>query len=87
LREYETKKVEKKVLSKVTCDVCKKEIKKGEEYYNVTTHHNDWGNDSVDSFKDFDICSDDCLKVKFVEFVKAQEETKHIDIAKEKAEE
>jgi len=52
------------------CDVCGKEIPpttiphmSGEpvyDYYEVTTHHNDWGNDSVDSYEYFDVCSPDC---------------------------
>ena len=52
------------------CDVCGKEIpptaiphRCGEpihDYYEVTTHHNDWGNDSVDSYEHFDACSPGC---------------------------
>ena len=46
------------------CDICGKEIPpSGEQvydYYEVTTHHNDWGNDSVDSYEHFDACSPDC---------------------------
>ncbi len=52
------------------CDVCGKEIppttiphKYGEpiyDYYEVVTHHNDWGNDSVDSYEHFDACSPEC---------------------------
>ena len=48
------------------CDVCGKEIlphKRGGpmyDYYEVTTHHNDWGNDSIDSYENYDACSPDC---------------------------
>ena len=52
------------------CDICGKEIpptafphRYGEQvydYYEVTTHHHDWGNDSVDSYEHFDACSPDC---------------------------
>jgi hypothetical protein len=45
-KEYETKThtVTEKVLVKETryCDVCKKEITE-KSYWELTTHHNDWG--------------------------------------------
>ena len=61
------------------CDVCGKEIpptviphKYGEpvyDYYEVTTHHNDWGNDSVDSYEYFDVCSPDCANKLWEEYI------------------
>lgn len=61
------------------CDVCGKEIlptaiphKYGEpvyDYYEVTTHHNDWGNDSVDSYGYFDACSPDCAYKLWEEYI------------------
>lgn len=52
------------------CDICGKEIPPtviphiyGEpvyDYYEITTHHNDWGNDSVESYEYFDACSPEC---------------------------
>ena len=52
------------------CDICGKEIppavipfrygEPGYDYYEVTMHHHDWGNDSVDSYEYFDACSPDC---------------------------
>lgn len=55
-------------LRSVICDNCKKEIeikhssyRTGGVYYEVTTHHNDWGNDSRESFEYFDFCSYECL--------------------------
>lgn len=52
------------------CDICGKEIPPtnvphlyGEpihDYYKITTHHYDWGNDSIDSYEHFDACSPDC---------------------------
>jgi len=61
------------------CDVCGKEIlpttnphKCGEpiyDYYEVTTHHNDWGNDSVDSYEHFDACSPDCAYKLWEEYI------------------
>lgn len=62
-----------KTLTAVQCDICKKTInaKSGgwgndpDRYYEVTTGHRDWGNDSCDSIETRDICPD-CI-VKFVE--------------------
>lgn len=79
---------------KVFCDVCKKEIKqresnsvKGdyvtESFYKVTTSHSDWGNDSVDSVESKDICSDECLKVLFEEYLDSGSDTKEIKVVKD----
>lgn len=72
-KEYETKThtVTEKVLVKETryCDVCKKEIATN-SFWKLTTHHNDWGNDSIESYEYFDVCSADCLREKFDEYVK-----------------
>ena len=43
-----------------TCDICDKEIKKG--YWGICRHHDDWGNDSVDSYEYWDVCSQECAK-------------------------
>ena len=61
------------------CDVCGKELlpvnkdqlpghcKETEiyDYYRITTHHHDWGNDSIDSYEYVDCCCLDCA-LKFV---------------------
>ena len=69
---YETKEhfVTERVLVKreIVCDVCKKEIQRGAGYWEVTTYHNDWGEDSWESYKNFDVCSVECLKSKFEEY-------------------
>lgn len=52
------------------CDVCKKEIKLGETYLDITTGHHDWGNDSVESIKHHDCCSFDCAKHYIDEYEK-----------------
>lgn len=71
-KEYETKThtVTEKVLVKETryCDVCKKEIT-AKSYWELTTHHNDWGNDSIESYERFDVCSKDCMRKKFEEYL------------------
>jgi hypothetical protein len=73
-KEYETRThtVTEEVLVKETmyCDVCGKEIEAKNPYWNLTTHHHDWGNDSIDSYEYFDICSADCLRKKFDEYLK-----------------
>ena len=67
--EYETKThiVTEQVLIKSTryCDVCGNKIDDDMNYWDLQTGHNDWGNDSVDSIENFDICSERCLKEKF----------------------
>ena len=57
-----------------TCDVCSKDIpptsrefpRTMHPYYRISTHHNDWGNDSVDSYEYFHACSPACA-MKFTE--------------------
>lgn len=52
-----------KIMKKVdciVCDVCGKSLYPCTKYYEVLTGHHDWGNDSIDSVKNSDICSD-CL--------------------------
>lgn len=61
------------------CDVCGKEIpptavphEYGEpvyDYYEVTTYHNDWGNDSIDSYESRDACSPDCASKLWEEYI------------------
>ena len=35
------------------------------DYYRITTHHHDWGNDSIESYEYFDCCCIDCA-LKFI---------------------
>lgn len=69
---YEIKEhtVTERVLVKreLICDICKQKILHGVGYWEVTTHHNDWGNDSCESYEHFDVCSVECLKSKFDEY-------------------
>jgi len=71
-KEYETKTrtvTERIVVKEIRyCDVCKKEIT-AESYWELTTHHNDWGNDSIESYESFDVCSKDCMRKKFEEYL------------------
>lgn len=50
------------------CDVCRKKIETN-SYWELTTHHNDWGNDSNESYEYFDVCSKECLRKKFEEYI------------------
>lgn len=62
------------------CDICGKEIPPtviphiyGEpvyDYYEVTTHDYDWGNDSVKSYEHFDVCSPDCAHKMWEEYIR-----------------
>ena len=36
------------------------------DYYRVSTHHHDWGNDSCESYEYYDFCCVECL-TKFVQ--------------------
>ncbi len=66
----------------VKCDMCGDIIQKGKVYYHIITHHNDWGNDSIDSYEDFDLCSDCYLPFTENYFEKATG-TEEINISRE----
>lgn len=51
------------------CDICKKEIDTNKGYWELTTGHHDWGNDSEESIEHFDVCSQMCLMSKFAEYL------------------
>lgn len=55
------------VEAKRFCDICGKEITG--HYWEVTTHHDDWGNDSIDSYEYDDCCSTNCLRVAFFNYL------------------
>lgn len=52
------------------CDECGKELTQNGsglyDYYRLSTSHNNWGNDSCDSYKYYDFCCIDCM-LKFVD--------------------
>ena len=58
------------------CDVCNKVIQDKDVYWEVTTGHNDWGNDNIDSMECFDVCSETCLTNKFSEYIKESRKNK-----------
>ena len=70
--------VVKEVDKSIVCDGCGVKLHdfsvkdfggKQTSYYSVSTHHHDWGNDSRDSFEDFDYC-EECLPEAFEEYYK-----------------
>ena len=72
MRVVETKEVTKVVKEEATtkriCDNCEKEITISHitgygnmyNYFRITTHHCDWGNDSIDSYETYDACCPKC---------------------------
>lgn len=66
----------------IRCDRCGDNIKESEVYYNVVTHHNDWGNDSIDSYENFDLCND-CYLPFTENYFKKATGTEEINISRE----
>jgi hypothetical protein len=84
MKKYEQKEVTevKEILVGLTCDICGEKIDINKGYYKATIGHNDWGNDSIESIEKKDICSDECLKKEFEQYIAADGETKYIEIEK-----
>lgn len=57
---YETKNVEQKVLIGCRCDQCGKESSNLDNWVVSSHRHSDWGNDSIESYETFDLCSPQC---------------------------
>lgn len=55
------------VSEKRYCDVCGAEIKG--PHWGIFTGHNDWGNDSPDSYEHLDACSRECLNKLFNDYI------------------
>ena len=68
----ETKEITEEVTHKVVtvkalkCDCCGKKFKG--KFWKLTTHHYDWGNDSVDSYYNMDLCSPTCVRKQLKEY-------------------
>lgn len=72
MRVVETREITKVMMEEVTveriCDNCGKEITVSHitglgnqyNYFRITTHHHDWGNDSIDSYESYDACCPEC---------------------------
>ena len=63
----------KKVTVAHKCDVCGK-VHEGkcipDDWHQFNHHHNEWGNDSIESYEYHEVCSAECYVVKFKECVK-----------------
>lgn len=67
--------------------VCQKEIPNFDEtrdlrksrYFEVTTGHRLWGNDSLDSIRDYNICPN-CIQKFIKDYIEKVENTYYIDI-------
>jgi hypothetical protein len=87
MKIYEEKEVIKKqkVVKTIVCDECRKDINQLDtnHYYSVSTHHNKWGNDSVDSWNYFDFCSYKCLSENMEKYYADGEHSDSYDIKRE----
>lgn len=65
------------------CDFCGRTVD-NHNYFCVVTSHNDWGNDSIDSFEYQDACCSDCVLKFAEEYIKSAYDdpcnTKRIEI-------
>jgi hypothetical protein len=57
------------------CDICGKGTpdENDNSFYNLEHHHSAWGNDSIDSFEYFDVCSFNCYMKQLKRSVKELE--------------
>lgn len=76
----------KRRISGIKCDICDKVIpasrwnnQKESKYFEVCTHHNQWGNDSIDSFNDYDICPD-CIDKFVTDYIAKAGDTYNIEV-------
>jgi len=95
MRVVETKEITKVVQEEVTvkriCDNCGKEITISRKtglgnqynYFLITTHHHDWGNDSIESYEYYDACCPTCaleMAEKYLVNAYSDRNTKEIEI-------
>src|SRR5690606_38293672 len=63
----------REVVVAVVCDNCGKERKGDEEpidWHLFSAHHDEWGNESIDSYEEYMVCSPICYFKKLSEAVK-----------------
>jgi hypothetical protein len=64
----------KTVIVGYKCDNCGK-IHNGDfpdEWHHFSSHHNEWGNDSIDSYEYYDVCSPECYVDKLTDVVESE---------------
>ena len=66
IKEYKEVTIKKEITVAIKCNVCGKAI--DGKYWTLATSHRDWGNDSIDSFEYFDLCSKKCVSEKLNEY-------------------
>ena len=81
MKNYETKDVihKEKVLTGIVCDTCRNKIE-ADIYFDVTTQHGNWGNDSCDSIEHHDFCSYACMRKHMDFYFSDPESTLQYDI-------
>lgn len=78
----------RRLVEGVECDICKKYIPAQNwkapvsKYFRVTTGHNDWGNDSIDSIEHYDICPD-CINKFMTDYIFNAKGTEYMEIETE----
>ena len=71
--------VEKECVVLKKCDACGKDIpptsrkwsvdRKVTPYFHITTHHDDWGEDSIESYEYLDACCPECAMKIACEYI------------------
>lgn len=56
------------MITDINCDICNRRI--SGKFWRLTTSHRDWGNDSCDSIRKYDICSRDCIDKMLTNYMK-----------------
>lgn len=62
------------------CDVCGNVIDTKnfpDEWHMFSSNHNEWGNDSIDSYEYYQVCSPECYVKKFIEIVDSEMEDRY----------
>ena len=81
-KEMKTETITHKVniVKAIKCDVCGKEFTG--KYWRLITHHNDWGNDSIDSLEYYDLCSRECIDKRLDIYIKecTKSNTQHFEL-------
>lgn len=76
MKTYQNRPQPRRVLTSIRCDVCNKEdseLMKGWEFdvpdgwHSFASSHSDWGNDSIESFDEHDVCSGSCYLARIRE--------------------
>lgn len=73
LKEKQTVTEFKEIIVGYQCDVCKKieNVKSTpDDWHSFSHQHNEWGNDSCDSYEYHLVCSPKCYAIKFNECIK-----------------